>query len=364
MKLSAIGEFGLINRIRKRGLTMSPGVVVGIGDDAAILEPSPGRFLVATTDLLVEGIHFRSEFASPYAIGWKAMAVNVSDIAAMGGIPRHALVALAIPQEVPVEFIEECYRGLRDEGARDQVEIVGGDTSSSFSGLVLSVVLLGEVERDRYLTRKGAKVGDSIWVTGRLGASAAGLAALEAGFRMVGEGIEGITGPGVERLTAEERKALAEVIQAHLFPIPKVREGRVLALAGVVSAMIDISDGLASDLNHILVESGVSAKIYQERLPLHPAAMIVGRLLGQDPWLYALQGGEDYELLFTSSKEPWRVERALAVEGFPLPTLIGAVVEGNEGAFLMDSFGDSKPLTGGYEHFRSEVKGLRLAEGL
>jgi len=364
MKLSAIGEFGLINRIRKGGLTMAPGVLVGIGDDAAILEPSRGSLLVATTDLLVEGIHFRFEFASPYAIGRKAMAVNVSDIAAMGGIPRYALIALAIPQEIPVEFVEECYRGLREEGSKERVEIVGGDTSSSSSGLVLSVTLLGEVERDRYLTRKGAKVGDSIWVTGRLGASAAGLAALEAGFRIGGEGVEGITGPGVERLTAEERKALVEVIQAHLFPISRVKEGRALTLAGVVSAMIDLSDGLASDLHHVLVESGVSAKIYQERLPLHPAAMVVGRLLGQDPWLYALQGGEDYELLFTSPEEPWRVEGALAAEGFPLPTLIGEVVEGSEGALLMDSFGDSKPLTGGYEHFRSEVKGLRLAEGL
>ncbi|MBI3990136.1 MAG: thiamine-phosphate kinase [candidate division NC10 bacterium] len=350
--MSAIGEFGLIDRIRKGGLAVAPGVLVGIGDDAAILEPSPGNLLVATTDLLIEGVHFRTEFASPYAIGRKAMAVNVSDIAAMGGIPRHALIALAIPQEVPVEFIEDFYRGLREEGARDQIAIVGGDTSSSPSGLALFLALLGEVERDRYLTRGGAKAGDNIWVTGRLGASAAWLAALEAGFRVAGEGSGVITGPGIERLAAEEREALVEAIQAHLFPTPRVKEGRALTMAGVVSAMIDISDGLASDLGHILTESGVSAKVYRERLPLHPATAVVGRLLGQDPWVYAIQGGEDYELLFTSPNGPWTVEGTLAAEGLTLPILIGEVVEGKEGGFLIDSFGGSKPLTGGYQHFQ------------
>lgn len=363
MRLSAIGEFGLIDRIRKGGLAMAPGVRVGIGDDAAILEPSPGNLLVATTDLLIEGVHFRREFASPYAIGWKAMAVNVSDIAAMGGIPRHALVALAVPQEVPVEFLEEFYRGLREEGARDQVEIVGGDTSSSPSGMVFSLALLGEVERDRYMIRGGAKAGDTIWVTGRLGVSAAGLAALEAGFRVTGEGAGGITGPGVERLAAEEREALVEAIRAHLFPTPRVKEGRALAIAGVVSAMIDLSDGLASDLGHILTESGVSAKVYRERLPLHPSTEIVGRLLGQDPWGYALQGGEDYELLFTSPKELPMVEGALAGEGFAVPTLIGEVIQGEEGGFLIDSFGRSNPLRGGYDHFRSDVRCQMLDGG-
>lgn len=355
MKLSAIGEFGLIDRIRKGGLAMAPGVLVGIGDDAAILEPSPGSLLVATTDLLIEGVHFRTELASPYAIGRKAMAVNVSDIAAMGGVPRHALIALALPQEIPVEFVEDFYRGLREEGARDRVEIVGGDTSSSPSGLALFLALLGEVERDRYLTRSGAKAGDTIWVTGRLGASAAGLAALEAGFRVAG-GSVAITGPGMDRLAAEERKALVEAIQAHLFPTPRVKEGRALTMAGVVSAMIDLSDGLASDLGHILTESGVSAKVYRERLPLHPATAVVGRLLGQDPWVYAVQGGEDYELLFTSPHEPRTVEGTLAGQGLTSPTLIGEVVEGKEGGFLIDPFGGSKPLRGGYEHFRSEVR--------
>lgn len=350
MELSAIGEFGLIERIRKGLGPPLSQTLIGIGDDAAIFVSSEGRLLIATTDLLIEGVHFIAEFTPPYALGCKAIAVNVSDIAAMGGIPKHALVSLALPPGISVQFVEELYRGLKKEAAAFEVDIIGGDTSSSSSGVVLAVAVLGEVEPGSYLTRSGAKAGDTIWVTGRLGASAAGLAALQAGYRVQGAGV---TGPGIKGLREEEREALSEVIQAHLFPIPRVLEGRAIATKRLASAMIDVSDGLASDLGHICRESTVSAKVFRERLPLHPAVIVVGRLLGRDPLVYALQGGEDYELLFTSPREPPAIQEALAEEGLVPVTLVGEVVEGDGKCLLVEPDGGIKPLTGGYEHFRA-----------
>lgn len=351
MLVSDVGEFGLIERIRKGTITSS-AVLLGIGDDAAVLKLREGMLLVATTDLLVEGVHFLRDFTTPYALGRKAMAANLSDIAAMGGIPRYTLIALALPKGASLEFVEELYRGLREEAATFGVEIVGGDTSSSPAGVVLAISVSGEVEREGSISRTGAKAGEGIWVTGHLGASAAGLAALKAGFRVKElQGVEEeIGGPGVERLSREEQEAIRLAILAHLFPRARIPEGRAIGGKKLASAMIDISDGLASDLRQICRESRVTARVSQGRLPLHPSAALVGRLLGQDPLVYALEGGEDYELLFTSAWSPHDVEEALG--GLATATWIGEVVEGEGEPLLLQPDGSSRPLGGGYNHFK------------
>ncbi|MGH7412385.1 MAG: thiamine-phosphate kinase, partial [Candidatus Methylomirabilis sp.] len=188
MKISTIGEDGLIERIR-RLLPRSRHALVGIGDDCAALRPSAGKDLLLTTDLLVEQVDFTKQTTTPFRLGRKAMGVNLSDIAAMGGLPRAALVVLALPPETESAFIDELYRGLQKDGAPFGVEVIGGDLSAS-STLMIGVTLVGEVEPGRAITRSGAKPGDRIWITGRLGGSATGLRALRAGFRLRDDQVE------------------------------------------------------------------------------------------------------------------------------------------------------------------------------
>src|SRR5574337_984038 len=188
MRISAIGECALIERIR--GILPRPHeALLGIGDDCAALRLTAGTALLLTTDLLVEGIDFTSQTITPFRLGRKAMAINLSDIAAMGGLPRFALVALAIPPDQEIEFVDELYRGLQAEGAPFAVEVIGGDLSAS-STLMIGVTVAGEADKGRAVTRSGAKPGERVWVTGRLGASAAGLAALKAGFRLRDDQVE------------------------------------------------------------------------------------------------------------------------------------------------------------------------------
>jgi thiamine-monophosphate kinase len=345
VRLSAIGEFGLIERIR-RIVPQPTRARLGIGDDGAVLRPTAGRDLVVTTDLLVEQVDFTRQTTPPLRLGRKAMSVSLSDVAAMGGLPRAALVTLALPPDTEAEFIDELYRGLQQDGSLHGVEIIGGDISSS-STLMIGVTILGEVEPGRAVTRGGAKPGDRLWVTGRLGGSAAGLAALRAGFRLKDDQVEGpCQVPG--ELTETIRKAL----ERHSCPVPRVREGRALLAAGVASAMIDLSDGLASDLQHICRESGVSATIREELIPLDPVASVIGDLLGQDATAMALAGGEDFELLFTSSSPPIEIKQVL--KNCCDATEIGKVEEHGHGCLLERPDGKPVPLSGGYDHFRRE----------
>ena len=343
MKVSAIGEFGLIERIRSL-LPQPSDPLFGIGDDCAALRPTAGRDLLLTTDLLVDRVDFTLQTITPFCLGRKAMGVNLSDIAAMGGLPRAALITLAIPPEVETQFIDELYRGLQEEAARYTVEIVGGDLSAS-STLMIGVFLTGEVEPGRAVTRSGAKPGERIWVTGRLGASAAGLAALNAGFRLRADRVEVPCG-----VSAELKEAIRLAIERHCCPIPRVREGRALAEAGVASAMIDLSDGLASDLRHLCRESRVSARIKEDQIPIDPVASAIGRHLGKEPLALAVEGGEDFELLFTSSSDPGDILATLS-DGVTA-TEVGQVEEEGLGCLLEGRGGTAVPLTGGHDHFR------------
>ena len=330
MKISDLGEFGLIDRIGKTASRGAKRVPIGIGDDAAALLLSPSATLLATTDMLIEGVHFDLKTTDLYSLGWKAAAVNMSDIAAMGGGPRFCLTALGIPSTLAVEEMDEFYRGFAACIRKQRTVLVGGDTCGSRKGLIISVTVLGETERKRVITRSGARPGDLIYVTGTLGDSAAGLELLRSAEC------------GVRSKKPECRK----LIEKHLKPVPRVAEGRRLALSGLASAMIDVSDGLSSDLGHICEQSGVGAELFADRIPLSKELTSV-KGLNQQPLEYALSGGEDYELLFTSPVELEREIMSLRVRA----TVIGAITR-KKGMRMVTEKGDVHPLVpGGYDHF-------------
>ena len=291
--------------------------------------------LLATTDLLIEDVHFRRRWASPADIGWKSLAVNVSDIAAMGGRPRWALIALACPETVRMDEAEAFYTGVRALAAQEDVVVVGGDTSVSPQGWVVNVTLLGEAAHPPIL-RSTARVGDVVAVTGSLGRSAAGLAVLEAPHAPTG-------------MTAD---VLADVTTAHLRPRPRTREGQWLAQAGGVTAMMDLSDGLATDLGHICEESRMGARVELRRVPVDASVHAVALVLGRDSLIWATGGGEDYELLLTC--EPGAFDRladGLAGATGTRLTAIGEVVGAAEGIRYLDACGEVVPVGPGFEHF-------------
>ena len=340
VSLERLGERGLIRRIRSMAAASpaAPGVEVGIGDDAAVLAVPPGHKLLATTDLLIEDVHFRRVSAAPADIGWKAMAVNLSDIAAMGGIPRWALVALAVPADTDVEAVDAFYAGMAEAAAPHGVTVVGGDTSAAPGGWMVNVTLLG-IHPGEPRLRSHARAGDAVAVTGSLGASAAGLHALEIGLdRARDAGLAGAR--------------LVEITRAHLRPRARVAEGRWLGQAPGVHAMMDCSDGLATDLGHICRESGVGARVRLDRVPIAAAAREAARALGGDAREWAVSGGEDYELLLTC--DPAAADRLIAglaeATGTAL-TVIGRI-EGTAGEIVfVDADGAPVTMRGGFEHF-------------
>jgi thiamine-monophosphate kinase len=328
------GEDALVRAIR--GLTAATaggGVRVGIGDDCAVLEPRPGTALLATTDLLVEDVHFRRRWAEPADIGWKSIAVNLSDIAAMGGRPRWALIALALPEGTSREEVEAFYEGALALARAHKVTIAGGDTSASPSGWIVNVTLLGDAVSLRL--RSTARPGDTVAVTGALGRSAAGLAILERGAAPSGVGAD----------------ALAEMTEAHLRPRPRVPEGQWLAAAGGVTAMMDLSDGLGIDLPRLLAESRVGATADVDRVPIDAATRAVAGALGHDPAAWATGGGEDYELLLTCEPAALeRLQRGLTEACGTRLTPIGEITAGAS-VVRWTSRGREVEVARGFEHF-------------
>ena len=332
--LSGATELELIRLIRS---AMAPGeatgVIMGIGDDTAVLEPTLKARLLATTDLLIEGVHFRRAWATPVDIGWKAMAVNLSDIAAKGGRPRWALVGLALPAPANPADVASLYDGMRQAAAPHGVVVVGGDTSVSPGGWFVNVTLLGEHESMPHL-RSAAKPGDLIAVTGTVGRAAAGLAALEAG-------------------RSGQSPAAEACALAHRRPTARVSEGRWLGAAAGVHAMMDLSDGLSADLGHICRESGVGARVVLDRVPVDGNAREIARDLGADALVWAIAGGEDYELLVTC--DPASVE--VLADGLRRATGAGLTVIGEieglkAGIVFVDAAGQPVAMPHGYEHFR------------
>jgi thiamine-monophosphate kinase len=330
MKLSELGEFGLIEQIRRTFAKRSPQAPIGIGDDAAALFVSPGSAVLATTDMLIEGVHFDRSTTDLFSLGWKSAAANLSDIAAMGGSPRFALVALALPSPTTAEQVAELYRGFTRIAKRHGTLIVGGDTCGSLRDLVISVTVLGEAKRKEIVTRAGAAPGDLVFVTGTLGDSAAGLELV----RSAEYGVRS-KDPNVNKL-----------IEKHLRPVPRVAWGRKIAASRCASAMIDVSDGLSSDLGHICDESGVGAEVSAEQLPLSRALLAMRTLLRPPLW-YALSGGEDYELLFTVP--PGRLQKLRALR---IPArLIGAITKDLRRVLIGPGGRKQTLAPSGYDHF-------------
>lgn len=281
--ISSVGEFGLIDRIRKK-VAQGSGVITGIGDDAAVTVLTPGMQLVTSTDMLLEDVHFRLSWHSPALLGRKSLAVSISDIAAMGAIPRWALLSVALPPELPVDFIDEFSRGFLSMASEHGVSLIGGDTCASRSGLVISVTIMGEQSPELILRRSGAKNGDEIWVTGTLGDAAMGLKILEAKGSSVGA-------------TDMEKFCISSLLD----PTPRVAAGLSLAESGLATSMIDISDGILGDFSHIAELSGAGGILYLEKLPL---SLDLQSLAASAPEVISricLTGGEDYELCFTAS---------------------------------------------------------------
>jgi len=338
------GEFALIDALHRYvgEHQKAPGVVRGIGDDAAILRMGDrdSPYIVATVDLLVEDIHFSRRYISGRELGGRALAVNISDVAAMGGSPRYALVSLALPRDFSQEFLEEIYAGMCKFGHRFDTAVVGGNVSSTNGGLAIDVTLLGEVEQPVY--RSGAQPGDLLAVSGVVGSSAAGLHWLLERGRP--------TGSSAELLRSADLCA-----RAHLQPEPRVALGMQLAAAGA-TAMIDISDGLASEVNHLVESSGVSMVVREPQLPVSEAARLLAAELEKDPLELALFGGEDYELVFTIPRDRWpAAEEAAQDVGVPV-TAIGEVLEATSPQAYIDAGGAEQDWRllppGGWNHLR------------
>lgn len=334
MDLSTLGEFGLIELL-SRGLPVTrTDVVKGIGDDAAVLRVGGENWLLFTTDMLIEDVHFSFSHAAPEQVGYKALAVNVSDVAAMGGWPAHALISLGVPLSVPVEVLKGIYAGLKRAAGEYGVSIVGGDTVKSPGRLIINVALLGMVEAGRALYRSGARPGDLIFVTGPLGNSAAGLYLCRH----------------PEIPVSPETAGFLRF--AHLEPRARVGAGRILAKTGKVTAADDISDGLASELHEICRASGAGCRIRDEALPVDPRMREAARAAAGDPLDWALYGGEDYELVFTVPAESAAsVKQGLRTDHQDCH-LIGEILPQNEGVCRVLPDKQVIPLElRGYDHF-------------
>ncbi|MBQ7268744.1 MAG: thiamine-phosphate kinase [Bacteroidales bacterium] len=270
-------EFGFIAKLA--AMFPAPEGVRGIGDDCAVIPRGDGRDTLVSTDLLTEGVHFLRNRIPPRELGWKTAAVNLSDIAAMGGTPTATFLSLAIPKDCDDGFLSEIMAGYADASRAYAAPLLGGDTCASSGALTLNVTVLGECPHGHALLRSGARPGDTIYVTGTLGESAAGWKAVQS--------------------TLPETDLTRALIHRHYHPVPRIAEGREIAACEGAGAAMDLSDGLASDLRHILKASGCGAGIDVNALPLSAQLRQFCKEYGTDPLELALCGGEDYELLFT-----------------------------------------------------------------
>lgn len=331
-------EFDFIRQIRSRPSHQTDNLVCGIGDDAAIIRQRTGRETLISTDLLVEDVHFSLAYFSPFALGHKTLAVSLSDIAAMGGRPEYALLSLGIPAELSSaeKFWEEFFDGYFALADEFGVTLIGGDTSSSPHKLVIDSIIMGQCEQGQAVRRDGARVGDAIYVTGKLGASAAGLKLLQQGMKPEGA-------VGTQR----------ELLKAHLLPQPRVEFAKYLNALQIPHAMMDVSDGLGQDLSHICTESRVSAVLDAEKIPIADG---VGKVAGGKTQAFklAISGGEDYELLFTTDPATGPQLREFSKQ-FEMPvTRIGEIIVADAGtpALFLRRAGKPVQLTPqGFDHF-------------
>ena len=332
-------EFDFINALRQRVASSSQSIVTGLGDDAAVFRSTSGKEIVVSTDLLVENIDFRRTTTPPYLLGHKALAVSLSDLAAMGSRPVWALVSIGIPEDVwQTDFVDRLYDGWLDLANHYGVQLIGGDTSRTNEHIVIDSIAIGECSAGLAVKRTGASPGDQIFVTGSLGAAAAGLRLIERGAHLA-----------EQNLGDEDSQKLDHVLLRQLRPEPRVGWGIVLGEERLATAMIDLSDGLSSDINHLCAASNVGALIDASLLPIDERVVELCGRRALDPLQLALHGGEDFELLFTV--KPENVARLpRKVDGVELKR-IGAVTPANEGVKISEGsrVWDLKP--GGWKHF-------------
>ena len=346
--IAQIGEFGLITRIKSLvdvridDASLRTNLLMGISDDAAVYRPTPGKAQLLTTDALVEGVHFDLTFTSFKHLGWKAMVASFSDIAAMGGIPRYALVTLSLPSKISVEMVEELYGGALLACRKYPCLLVGGDTTSSAANMTISVTVTGEADEGNVRYRSGAVPGHYLCVTGHLGSSLAGLKILQREkmrYAKSGKSLEFQPNLG----------PYAVAIGKHLMPEPRLDIAPLLASKIKAGALIDISDGLASEVRHICTESRVGASVYEHNIPVHAITQKVAEEFSESPTDYALHGGEDYELLFTISDEEYKTLEGLTDD----ITIVGRITEASNGIELVREHGEREPLQPrGWDHFR------------
>ncbi len=341
--ISTVGEFGLIDKFNAIASRFSnPNVVRVIGDDAAIIKPSPDKLTVVTTDILIQSIHFDLSYTSMKHLGKKAATANLSDVAAMSAMPLAAFVSLGIHSNISLEMIEEFYAPLADEFGKYGCVIAGGDTSASPIGLVICITLLGEVEPERHVLRSGAKSGDVICATGDFGRSQAGLKILQ---REKNRYVEA----GQPADFVPKFEGYDDALQKHLLPDAKVTLSRDLTEKIKLHSMINVSDGLMSDMLHISKESNLTAEIEEEFIPIDPLTKTIAREFNDNPLDYALFGGEDYELIFTIAEEDFH--KLYSLEGNV--RAIGRMKQGNAKVVIRRSDGrlDEYESFSSYQHF-------------
>ena len=337
--MADLGERALIARIAAALRPPGASVAVGIGDDAAVVEPERGTLTAVTTDTVVDGVHVDRAFTPPGAIGHRALAASLSDLAAMGAVPRHALLSLGLPAAFPVADLDALAEGVAALAARHGAAVVGGNVTRSTGPLFVEVTALGSVKRRRVLLRSAARPGDGLYLSGRVGGAAAGLDLLRSAAGRTGATSSG--GPDAELEACRQR---------YLRPEPRVRLGRLLGRTRTARACIDLSDGLADAVHQLAAASRAGAVVDAAAVPLEPGARRWFEQHGRDP-LAAGLAGEDYELLFTA---PARAARRLAAigrmaRGVPL-TRIGVVTRAR--GVVLRRAGADTPLPDGYEHFR------------
>jgi thiamine-monophosphate kinase len=332
--VSEIGEFGLIARIQQiLPPATHPDLILGIGDDTAVIRQDDQRVILITCDIQIQNQHFRLKHTPPYQLGRRAMAVNLSDIAAMGGQPTFALVSLGLPKSFPGGDFDALFQGLRDELAQFSALIIGGNLSHSEKDLIIDITLMGEACAGQFITRSGARPGDRIFVTGEPGAAGAGLILLE-------------------KFGTAFPAEFTRLVEKHRRPIPRIEAGQRIAQSGQATAMIDVSDGLAGDLSHLCTMSQVGAEICENQLPLAQDIQAVATLAGKPALEIVLHSGEDYELLFTLKADtPEAMLRSMAHETGVTLTEIGKIIP--ESGFFIRSANQRTPLSPtGWDHFR------------
>lgn len=331
--VSDAGERALIDRIRQR-IPPAPALLpVGIGDDAAVAVPERGELQVLTTDALVEGIHFDRRFSSPSDIGYKAIAVNASDVAAMGGTPRLALLSLMLPASLAVSEFDALVDGVVEMAGAARISLAGGNITRSPGPLIVDVTLVGSVRPRRILTRSGGKPGDWLFVTGAIGAAAAGLGWLRANPE-----------------SPPQDPQIEDCVRRHLRPEPRLRIGMLLGRGRAASACMDLSDGLADAVHQVAAASGTGASVDVTALPVHPGATAWFAAAGLDPADAAVTGGDDYELLFSVSRRSAGRFRHVVQQARGVPiTRIGELTAG--GGVVLRRGDDVRPMPAGYTHF-------------